>query len=226
MRMKECKTEFKKCFTSLCLRHQSHNVWEDFLECSAIALKNRFSFDNDLEQRYLQIVKKYNKEELDSICKLLSFTVLGLTEEPCDFLGELFGELELTNHYRGQFFTPYHLCTMMAQTIAEDLPQNREFTVNEPACGAGANLLALHNILPAERKEDAVYVAQDIDSRCFYMTYIQLSLIGARATVILGNTLANERRLIWYTPNFLLKPYNFQTQQPTKKKPFIRKNPR
>ena len=44
------------------------------------------------------------------------------------------------------------------------------------------------------------FVAQDIDIRCVWMAYIQLSLYGIPAVVIHGNTMNMEEWDRWYTP--------------------------
>lgn len=55
-------------------------------------------------------------------------------------------ELGLSNDSGGQFFTPYNVCQMMAEmTIGNVVPQVKErgyITINDPACGAGATLIA------------------------------------------------------------------------------------
>jgi hypothetical protein len=38
---------------------------------------------------------------------------------PYDFLGELIMELELSSHWKSQFFTPYTLCELMARMTAD-----------------------------------------------------------------------------------------------------------
>lgn len=37
-------------------------------------------------------------------------------------------------------------------------------------------------------------VAQDLDWKCVYMCYLQLSLLGLKATVVQGNTLSDPYR--------------------------------
>ncbi len=46
--------------------------------------------------------------------------------------------------------------------------------------------------------------ATDIDPLAAGMAYIQLSLCGIAGEVVVGNTLANERRRILYTPGHYL----------------------
>lgn len=49
-------------------------------------------------------------------------------------------------------------------------------------------------------RRKSFFVAQDIDIRCVWMAYIQLSLYGIPAVVIHGNTLTMETWSRWYTP--------------------------
>lgn len=44
----------------------------------------------------------------------------------------------------------------------------------------------------------------DIDIKCVYMAYIQLSLYGIPAVVVHGNSLTVEEWSKWYTPIYLL----------------------
>ena len=58
--------------------------------------------------------------------------------------------LGLANEWKGQFFTPYDICrAMAAMNLGEDLKSQIEekgwVSVSDPACGAGALLLAFAN---------------------------------------------------------------------------------
>lgn len=73
----------------------------------------------------------------------------------------------------------------------------------EPTCGSGTMVIGA--IWAMQRKEfdyrhNTFFVAQDIDIRCVWMAYIQLSLYGIPAMVIHGNTLTMEEWDRWYTP--------------------------
>lgn len=137
----------------------------------------------------------------------------------CDFLGELYMELELGNKHGGQFFTPYGLCQAMArvnikrQHIDDEMARQGYFSINDCACGAGALLVAAANHLHEigfDYQRNALFVAQDIDSTTALMCYIQLSLLGCAGYVIIGDTLAapqtgpvlfgEENSRCWYTP--------------------------
>ena len=84
-------------------------------------------------------------------------------------------------------------------SVANDGP----ITINEPTCGSGTMVIGA--IWAMQRKEfdyrhNTFFVAQDIDIRCVWMAYIQLSLYGIPAMVIHGNTLTMEEWDRWYTP--------------------------
>ena len=48
-----------------------------------------------------------------------------------------------------------------------------------------------------------VVLATDIDLKCVYMCYLQLSLYGIPAVVIHGNTLTLEEWSRWFTPVYI-----------------------
>lgn len=80
-------------------------------------------------------------------------------------------------------------------------------TLSEPACGAGCMVLAFADVLRKGGGPPHRYLwvsATDIDPLAAGMAYIQLSLCGIAGEVVVGNTLANERRRILYTPGHYL----------------------
>lgn len=89
----------------------------------------------------------------------------------------------------------------------------------DPACGAGALLIAFANLCRRKNicyHDKVLFVAQDIDLIAGLMCYIQLSFLGCAGYVVIGNTItepstAYDRRgllpagpqsRIWYTPFF------------------------
>lgn len=74
-------------------------------------------------------------------------------------------------------------------------------------CGAGCMVLAFADVLQKAGWPPHRYLwvsATDIDPLAAGMAYIQLSLCGIAGEVVVGNTLANERRRILYTPGHYL----------------------
>jgi len=208
------RKEFLQTFRRLTYHHQSWRVWSDFVEMAACAISNRVDMTRyeAREKRYLEIVRAYEREEVEEFPRLLACVAGALEENPRqDFLGTMFQELELSNHWRGQFFTPYHVCELMAELqagdIAEKVQEKGYVTVNDPACGAGALLIAFANVAKARRvnfQQQVLFVGQDIDPTASHMCYIQLSLLGCPGYVIVGDTLSrpglHPENDVWYTP--------------------------
>lgn len=216
--------ELEKLYNKLCGRYSRHEVWQDMVIMIACAIANAVDkrhFD-EREAMYMRIVPKYTKEEMSVFPEFFTHIVLGMEENPdCDFLGELYMNLDLGNKYAGQFFTPYDVCRAMAQvTINDDhlkgeVERHGWISVNDCACGAGATLVAAANHMRSigiNFQTQALFVAQDVDMTVALMCYIQLSLLGCAGYVIIGDTLAapqtghvlfgeNTSRC-WYTPMF------------------------
>lgn len=66
-------------------------------------------------------MRKYDKTTIEMFPQILGEVILALEEAPQDILGQVFHALELHNTARGQFFTPYPLCKMMAAMFSGSL---------------------------------------------------------------------------------------------------------
>ncbi|MBC3540632.1 N-6 DNA methylase [Rufibacter sediminis] len=218
--------EMAKTVRNLAHRHSQHNVFSDFVEMSAIALSNAVDWNQreKREARYMEIVGKYKKEEVDQFPKLMGQLVEGLEAGPDDILGNLFHELELHNTYKGQFFTPYHLCRMMAKmTVGEGeqgiIAERGFITAQEPACGAGAMVIALAEELKSQDinyQQQLHVTAIDLDIRCVHMAYVQFSLLHIPAVVVHGNSLSLEEFSHWYTPAHILGLWDYKLKNKNK----------
>lgn len=198
---------FLTLFSTTARYHHRHQVFEDFISCSVIALQNRLSFCEKREQKYLRIVSRYEKEDVSRFAQLLTSVVNGLAVAPGDFLGSIFMQLELGDHYRGQFFTPWDVARMMASVqlgnVAEIFRDKPFITLMEPACGAGCMVLAFASVLQEAGYSPFRHLwvsATDIDPLAAGMAYIQLSLSGVAGEVVIGNSLCDERRRVLLTP--------------------------
>lgn len=202
----------------LSYKHDIWKVFSDFVEVSAIALSNGIdpTHKEEREQRYMELIKTYSKEELNMITE--AFACLAMEAELSfnsgicrDILGGLFHELELHNKYKGQFFTPSVVCELMAAVtvadVEEQIKEKGYITVSEPCTGSGAMVLGIAKVLMNKNiscSSQMVVTAIDVDLKCVCMTYIQLSLYGIPAVVIHGNTLTTEEWSRWYTPAYVL----------------------
>lgn len=195
-------------------KYRRFQVFSDWLEMLSISLSNvadKSQFDAR-ENRYLEISKKYSEEEMSKFSTLLSYLVDEFSGS-CggiffrDVLGEIFMLCEFGNDYTGQYFTPYHVSSLMAKmAIGDDasevIKKRGFFMASEPTCGAGGMCIALAQSIHEQgfNYQQCLHItAQDIDPVCVHMTYIQLSLLHVPAIVILGDTLKKEQYQHWFT---------------------------
>jgi len=201
-------------------RHDTYTVFRDFCEMAAISLANSVHFSKEREERYLRAAERH-KDQIALFPKILACLVDAMTLRVDDYLGRAFHDLELQNRWAGQFFSPYPICRMMAKITfgggQEKIIEERGFIrANEPACGAGAMIIALCETIREAgiNYQQALHVtAQDIDPRAVHMTYIQLSLLHCPAVVIQGNTLAVESIEEWRTPAHVLGFWDVKLRQ-------------
>lgn len=213
---------FIKLYRELTYRWTPWEVWQDFITMYACSISNAVdkSHFDEREDLYLKRIHKYGKKEQEIFPQLAAEVVLALEKNPeQDFLGSIFMALNLGNDAGGQFFTPYHVCELMAKiSVGELVPQVEEqgyITINDCACGAGATLIAgIHETRRRLEKVNmnwqnhVLVVAQDIDYTTALMCYIQLSLLGAAAYIKIGNTLTEPMcsndtlENYWFTPMY------------------------
>lgn len=225
MRKAICKVnsetdEFVAIFKQLITSRAAWEVWSDFITLSAISISNAVDKRHYevREKEYFAVQGKYTKNELEIISQLLASVIMALENNPWqDFLGTLYMNLELGNHWKGQFFTPYNITKMMAKmtcgNLEKEISKKGYISVNDCACGAGATLIAaaeeayLQLIDTKYNWQNYIlFIAQDIDSVTAKMCYIQLSLLGCAGIVKIGNSLTEPMcegesdENYWYTP--------------------------
>lgn len=209
--------ELYRHFRCLADHHSVWQVWHDFVKLSAC----RLCLHSGARKEREALVGKYSATDLEHFSQMFEMTISALEQNPDqDFLGDLFMRFNLSNEWRGQFFTPYSICKMMAALTLCDAAEARAqncFSVNDPACGSGAMLVAFaqnckaHNI---NYQRSVLFVAQDIDETAALMCYVQLSLLGCPGYVIIGDSLVNPPDTTklpnpevfdgktWYTPMY------------------------
>ena len=223
--MDKHEKEFLGIFQKLSQRHSAWNVWHDFIFLSATALSNQIDKRPGIwhkrENEYLRIIKRYDKNEQSDIPTLLALATASLQDNPAqDFLGRLFMALELSNHWKGQFFTPYDVADMMTRVtvgdgsvLKEKIRQNGFVSACDPTCGSGVMFIAFANRcreLGIDPSKDVLLIGEDIDETAALTCYIQLCLLGCVGSVTIGDALAEpvyatiEERT-WVTPAYMLK---------------------
>ncbi len=216
--------EFLDRFSKLCQTRSSWQVWADFITVTACAIANSVdkvgAIHDKREAEYEDCTQRLGGVEIPG--EMFGIITMALDENPeQDFLGSLFMKLELGNHWKGQFFTPYSVCQLMAEVNSENFESQIEekgwASVNDCACGAGATLVAMANAMRkhgVNYQNHALFVAQDIDRVAGMMCYIQLSLLGCAGYVAIADTLTNplvgsvlnpqpnESQEMWVTPMY------------------------
>ena len=179
-------------------RFSAYEIFADWVRCMAISISNVSDlFHNAVwknrEAEYLKTMQKYESEEQEAFGEMTAFLVETLCCGLRDVMGDIYMSLDQGSKQAGQFFTPYHVSQLTAQIAAENAVDGK-CQVHEPSCGSGGMIIAVADTL---RQQGYNYqkimrvVAQDLDWRCVYMCYVQLSLLGIKATVVQGDTLCN-----------------------------------
>ncbi len=234
MANEEIQKSFLKVFQEMCYSRSVWQVWADLMSAIACSLANAVDKREKVwtarEKEYAECIERLGGVEKPSQCFAIIVEALDQNPEQ-DFLGKLYMSLELGNHWKGQFFTPYNVCECMAGlTINDNLQtlENREWiSVNDPACGAGATLVAVANIFRRKKinyQTRVLFTANDIDRVVAQMCYIQLSLLGCAGWVAVANTISNpvcgnplmpdERpgQEFWYTPFYFREEWSMRRQ--------------
>ncbi|MCI8403381.1 MAG: N-6 DNA methylase [Clostridia bacterium] len=229
VRVADDQKEFVDTIKKIADRFPTWEVWRDFITMFATSISNVIDkvHAEKREAEYMKIIKKYNRAEQELFQHLAYLVVMALEKNKNrDFLGELYMALNLGSHWHGQFFTPYHICELMAKVTGgnplEEIKEKGPIKVGDPTCGAGALLVAYANMAEAATLDSGynwqnhiLFAAQDIDMVVGLMCYIQLSLIGCAGYVKIGNTLtepmsegealtnlSKEESCYWYTPMY------------------------
>ena len=177
--------------------HSGYRVYEDWVGLMF------YAFQRD-DPHYLEIMGQYRNEgpmgqrEADHFAYALACLMEYMQATNEEALGPLFEEYA-SSHYMGQFFTPSNVAQLMAGICQTPPPEESRFTVLDPACGAGACLIAAAKEQTFEQNNRAIFVGQDIDLNCARMTALNLMFFNLDGIVLWGNHLALEVRGAWKT---------------------------
>lgn len=222
------KVDYLKEFTaklqSLDRSKRIYEVFKDFLTLGTCAIAQPFYRSNEIEQIYLETVNRYTKEQAEEFSQLLALLIEALTEKHQDFLGQVYMQLNLGNSANGQFFTPYNISQFIAEinfVEVEDKLKKQEFiTLSDPCCGSAGMIIAFAETMKNKgyNYQNQLFVEViDIDEMCFMMAYIQLSLYGIPARVILGDSLAWKFSKVLYTPFYFVNGVKWKLKYNTDK---------
>lgn len=185
-----------KMIDSLAGSCSSYEVFCDWVKCMALAIQNSVCMIHDSvwkgrEDDYIRTIQRYadGKEKFAAMFAMLAET---MESNFADALGEIYMKSGMGNKNTGQFFTPFHVSEMCAALSLPKEDDGKPIMINEPSCGGGGLIIAAAKILQDrginwQFRMDVV--AQDLDWKGVYMTYVQLSLLGIKAVVVQGDTL-------------------------------------
>ena len=218
--------EIIKRIKSATYRVDTSQLIADVFECGAISIANTVSLpqDQEREERYKQIMEKYEPAERQLLCEIFGMIFALLSSVVYDngvfndYLGDLFMRCNQGNGNKGQFFTPYHISQFMAKTIIGDEVKTKAendgiLTISDPCCGGGGLILAALDVLKNDYDinyaRNCFVECTDIDIRCVHMTYLQLSLAGVPTIIKHQNALSRELWSVWKTPAFVFQYTRF-----------------
>ncbi len=228
----EDEKEFLKMFRELCRSRNAWEVWTDLITVMACSIVNVLDQKSDRkesrEKEYANCIKRLGGVEKPAY--LFALIVEALEKNPDqDFLGKLYMNLELGNHWKGQFFTPYNVSRCMAEITTGDckgqVKKQGWISVCDTCVGGGAMLIAAANTMRRQKinyQNHILFVGQDIDRVVGMMAYIQISLLGCPGYVVIANTLTNpivgdalqpterEGQEFWYTPLYYSEVWHYR----------------
>ena len=207
------KNEIIKGINSISGKYSTYEVFADWVKLQALSISQAVWYLEEREQEYKDIARKYSEKDLQVMSEMSGMLTLAFEEGMSDVLGSIYMSKEMGSNKLGQFFTPYHICQLMAKLQdMKDIEEHGYIKVIEPSTGAGGNIIAF-----CEHVKNSGYnyqtqvnvVAQDLDYKAVYMSYVQYALLGIPAVVVQGDTLnkcysGGFDKNVFITPTYML----------------------
>lgn len=178
--------------------YSSYSLFNDWLDLMLYALQRD-------DPHYLEIVKRYKNDrpvgerEIDHFCKAFALLQIEMQKTNDDVLGQVYMEWNMFNKYRGQFFTPKHVASMMATMLS---PKGR---VLDPCCGSGVMLIEAIKVMDNATLDASAFYGQDIDITCVKMCALNLLFFNVNGYVIWGDSLLLECNKVYQTKRSYLR---------------------
>lgn len=220
-----------KTINSISAKFGGEKVYRDWCEMYALSIANgcdllKSSLWQKRENRYLDIIKPYKDDGcVDALVQMCAELVMAFEADPFqDHLGTIYMQLFGGNKHLGQCFTPIDVCYVCASTSLEPPNENAQYpiTVNDCAVGGGAMLIAAckrYQEMGVDWQRKVKFYANDLDSLCVHMCYIQLSLLGCRGIIRQQNTITQEIFDTFITPMEILWPATLFVEESPKTEP-------
>lgn len=207
MKKSDKPSDFRKILEQVSRSHDTRRVFDGFVRLAACTLAAQTR-----EPEYLEEAKRWTREELSLFGDALGALILEMERHPFeDLIGCYYMEFALSTkgqQWNGEFHTPHSICELMAKMtldgVLESKAPEETITICEPACGAGAMILALGKACPPERRRKLRVVAIDINRTACDMTFINTTLWGIPTCVIHGNTISMQMWAEWKNIHYVM----------------------
>ena len=195
------RDSFVKLFNELAPSHGAWEVWNDFIAGLSSSIQFFVTGDKAYGEESNRIEAKYSPEDWEKMSRMAAEMVESMDwNREQDFLGDIFMRLGIADKWRGQFFTPYSVASVMARMVgptpeeAQRQIERKGFvSAADPACGAGVTLIATMNQLQQAGIgwDRVLFIGQDISQMAARMCHIQLTYYGCAGYVVIADTLMN-----------------------------------
>lgn len=179
-----------KKIQSLVHKQNYDEIFFDWVRCMFYTYSNTCNKigAEDREEKYKNIVKKYG-EGIINVFIECNVELIRLFEKNIDdYLGKIHHKLEVHNKMKGQFFTPFHISKLMAETrvneLIKELNSKKRIKIMDAACGSGCLILGILAVLKEKgiNYQNKIFIScSDLDENVIQMAYIQLTLADAKA---------------------------------------------
>lgn len=195
-------------------KYNYDEIFFDWIKAMFYAYANSCNKDGyeDREEKFNRLVEKHGAKTMQMFYECQAELVMLFEEKGIDdYLGKIHHQLGVHNKMKGQFFTPFHLAKMMAETqvsdVIEKIEKDGKIKITDSACGSACLLLAMLAVLKEKGinyQKNITLICSDLDENAIQMAYIQLSLTGVAAKCENKNALTGETFGSWFTLGALL----------------------
>lgn len=196
-------------------KYNYDEIFFDWIKAMFYAYANSCNKDGyeDREEKFNRLVEKHGAKTMQMFYECQAELVMLFEEKGIDdYLGKIHHQLGVHNKMKGQFFTPFHLAKMMAETQVSEVIKELEkgkgkIKITDSACGSACLLLGMLAVLKEKGinyQKNIMLVCSDLDENAIQMAYIQLSLTGVAAKCENKNALTGETFGSWFTLGALL----------------------
>lgn len=188
--------QFKSALKEITNHRRSFDIFHDFVYSTSYQIEYSVTRSADITDKLDAIKKKYSEEEYSKFKGLFELLVSFQTQEYNDYLGYLYCFGGFFNKVSGQYFTPPSLtslmCALHLTELESQLKSKDILSLSDPTCGSGSIFIEqFKQILGIgfNPQKKVYFYGQDIDPLVARMCYLQLSIIGAKAEITIGDTL-------------------------------------